>query len=108
MAGKRGLDLECGDVLASAADDVLQPVDEVQAAVGPTPHRVAGVEPAVAPGVRRRLVVFQVSGKEAATRIRPGMADEQLAVVFNLDLKVFPEENQCTAFRHAAARGWPR
>src|SRR5688572_19539850 len=83
MAGEGSLDLEGGDVLARAADDVLQAIDEMQATVGAAAHRIPGVEPAVAPGVRRRRFVLQISGKETAARMRSGLAHEKLAAFFD-------------------------
>ena len=44
---ERGFDLGRVDVLAAADDDVLQPVDDVEVAVGVEAAEVAGVEPAV-------------------------------------------------------------
>src|SRR6185436_11593580 len=84
MAGERGLDLERGDVLAGAADDVLQPVDEVQGAVFAAARRVAGVEPAVAPGVGGGLLVLQIAGEEAAAGIVALLANEHFAPVTEL------------------------
>src|SRR5262245_37875133 len=49
MAGERRLNLERGDVLARTADDVLDPVDEMQRTVLAAAHGVAGMEPAAFP-----------------------------------------------------------
>src|SRR5512145_3407539 len=89
MAGKRRLDFQGGDVLAGAADDVLQAVDEVQRAVGPATHRVPGVEPAVAPRMLGRRVVLEVTGKEPAPRIGAGVAHEQLTALFDSQVQIF-------------------
>ena len=59
MAGEGRFDFQRGDVLAGAADDVLAPVDEVQAAIRPAAHAVAGVEPATAPGIGGGRLVLE-------------------------------------------------
>ena len=51
MAEQLDLDLIGRDVLAAAADRVLQAVDEMVVAVGVAEEGIAGVEPAVAPGL---------------------------------------------------------
>ena len=76
---QHALDLDRGDVLAAAADDVLLAVDEVQLAVGVAPHDVAGVEPAALPGCRRGLGVLQVFAEEAVARLGAGMPHQQFA-----------------------------
>src|SRR5262249_25861684 len=77
MAGERRLDLERGDVLAGAADDVFDPVDEMQRAVLATAHRVAGVEPATLPRFLGRGRVFQIARKKAAPRITSPVPDQK-------------------------------
>src|SRR5882672_2208782 len=82
MPGERRLDLERGDVLAGAADDVLQPVDEMQRAVVAAPRRVTGVEPAVAPRFGGGLVVLEIAGEEAAPGIRAFLPDQHFSGLF--------------------------
>src|SRR5204862_7016091 len=82
MAGERRRDVGSGDVLAGAAEEVLAAIDEMQRAVRPPAHHVAGVEPAVAPGCGRRLGVLEVAGEEAAARIRPGLPHQELSAFF--------------------------
>ena len=48
MAQQRRLDLDRRDVLAAADDHVLEPVADLDVAVGMDDRGVAGVEPAVA------------------------------------------------------------
>src|SRR5918999_3810688 len=83
MAGEHGFDLERGDVLAYAADDVLQAIDEMQAAVGSAAHRVAGMEPALPPRLIGSHRVFEITREETAARIGCGLAHEQLAAFFD-------------------------
>ena len=61
MAEQDLLDLEGGNVLAAPADRVLEPIDEAEIAVGLAHDTIAGVEPAIAPGLGgflRRAEVF--------------------------------------------------
>ena len=75
--GARGeLDLERRDVLATAADRVLDPVLEDEEAVLVDQGRVAGVEPEVAGGVDRRLREVPVALEEGEGLLR---APESLA-----------------------------
>src|SRR5262249_32036587 len=77
-------------VLPGAADDVLDPVDEVELAVLAAAHRVAGVEPAAAPGFLGGSRVLQVAGEETAARIGTGLPDQQLpGLLFNLYFKTW-------------------
>ena len=80
-----GLDLERGDVFAAAADRVLQPVDEIEIALGVAPEAVAGVEPAVAPGGGGRLGIAGV-----AVRHGPGAigAHDEFADLADADLAI--------------------
>ena len=64
------LDLERRDVLAAAADRVLDAIDEEEIAVGVLPEQVAGVEPAVAPDRGRRLGHAVVAGVHASRQCR--------------------------------------
>src|SRR5262245_49974403 len=82
MVGEGGFDLEGGDVLAGAADDVLAPVDEVQLPVRPAPHGVTGVEPAAAPGFLGGGFVLVVAREEAFPRIRTFLPHQQFAAFF--------------------------
>ena len=76
MGADLGLDLERGDVLAAPADRVLHAVDEEVVAVLVDAEGIAGVEPAVAPGPRRRLGILVVA---VVHRPRPIGAHDQLA-----------------------------
>ena len=49
VTGDDGLYLETRDVLTATPDGVLEPIDEVEVAVGVPAEGVAGMEPAVAP-----------------------------------------------------------
>src|SRR5262249_48824774 len=90
MLGERGFHPQRGDVLPGAADDVLDPVDEVELAVLAAAHRVAGVEPAAAPGFLGGSRVLQVAGEETAARIGTGLPDQQLpGLLFNLYFKTW-------------------
>src|SRR5204863_3992652 len=72
-------DLRRRDVLAAPPDEVLAAVHEVEIAFGVSPHFVAGVEPAPAPGLRGRLRVLEIFPHEPAPPIRPvGAAQHQL------------------------------
>src|SRR5688572_8241145 len=96
MTGERSLDFERGDVLACAADDVLQPVDEVQAAVGPAPHGVAGMEPPVAPRLFSAFLIFQITRKEAAARIIARVTNEELASLLDTHFRFFTRKTNAT------------
>ena len=76
MAGDLRLDLVRGDVDAAPPDHVLLPVEEVEAPGLVLHHLVAGVEPAVAPGVRRRLGHVLVARVD---RPRQAVAHHELA-----------------------------
>ncbi len=89
MLGERRLHLERGDVLAGAADDVLQAVYEMQLPVGTAAHGVAGVEPAPAPRVLGRLRVLAVAGEESAPGVRSGLSHQQFGIVGNPELEIF-------------------
>src|SRR5439155_25966471 len=82
------LHLGGGDVLAGTPDDVLLAVDEVEHAVLGPPDDVARVEPAATPRLLGRLRVLEVAREEAPSRIRPGAADDQLALPPMRDLTV--------------------
>ena len=74
MLEQHRLDLRRRDVRARRLDDVLQPADEVQRAVGVEPAEVAGVEEAVGveAGAARLAAV-------AGQQLRPADADLALA-----------------------------
>ena len=81
-----GLDLERRNVLAAAPDRVLDAVDEEVIAVGVDPEGIAGVEPAIAPGPRRRFQVLVVAvvhrpGPVGTHQHLADLADGDLAVV---------------------------
>ena len=67
MSEDLGFDLEGRNVLAAAADRVLQAIDKIEVAFGVAPEAVAGVEPTISPRGRRRLGVAGI-----AMRHRPG------------------------------------
>ena len=80
------LDLERRDVDAAPADHVLLAVEEVEAPLLVLHHLVAGVEPAVAPSVRRRLGHVLVAGVDHPRQAVPcdqlaGRADRDGHVV---------------------------
>src|SRR6185295_14894327 len=52
-------------------------------------HRVAGVEPAVAPRLRGRLFVLQIAGEETVARFAAFLAHQQFAARFDLHFQVF-------------------
>ena len=79
MPGHGGLDFERRDVFTRAADDVLAPVDEVNAAVARAAHRVAGVKPAIAPGMFCRGSIFQIAAEKMLAWIRAGLPYQQLS-----------------------------
>src|SRR3989442_7830682 len=87
MVGERGFDLQRGDVLAGAADDVLAPVDKVELSVIAAAHGIAGMEPAVAPRLLGRCGVLQVAGEEAAPRIFAFLTNQEFAA-FRFDLNI--------------------
>jgi len=102
MTEQLDLDFKGRDVFAAAADCVLEAVDEVVVAVGVAEKRVAGVKPAVAPGVRGRLrigVVAVVHGPRrfGAQDQLPDFAVLYDAVLFidqpNLDARARPAAN---------------
>ena len=64
MAQRLGFHLERRDVLAAAANAVLEAIDEEKVAVVVATKRVAGVEPAVAPRRGRRLRVAVIAGRQ--------------------------------------------
>src|SRR5439155_12127591 len=103
MPGKRRLHFQRGDVFAGAADDVLAPVDEMQAAVRTPAHAVAGMEPAVPPRFGRRRVVLEITGEEAVPRIGAGLAHEQLFRIWN-DLQLKGGRRLANAARADMAR----
>src|SRR6185437_1529188 len=72
-----GLDLEGGDVLAAAADRVLEPIDEDVLALGIDMERIPRMEPAVPPGPRGRfgIVVVAVAHRPRARRAQDHLAD---------------------------------
>ena len=76
MAQQDLLDLEGGDVLAAPADRVLQPVDELEIAVGLANDAVAGMEPQVPPGLDRLLGRAEIARREGEGRLG---AQHQLA-----------------------------
>ena len=78
MVGERRFDFEGRDVLARATDDVLAAVDEVDLPVLATPHDVASMQPAAAPGVLRGFLILEIAGEEADARIRAGVTHQQL------------------------------
>src|SRR6185369_69021 len=82
VLGERGLHLQRGDVLAGAADDVLDPVDEVELAVLGAAHRVAGVEPAAVPGLFGGGRILEVARKEAAPGVGSPLTNQQLRGLF--------------------------
>src|SRR2546430_14124567 len=74
MLAQRLLDQHRRDVLASAPDDVALAVDEVEPAVLVDEAEVAGQEPAVPQGGRRRLGVAEVrrqAGRGAGPHLPP-------------------------------------
>src|SRR6516162_446971 len=71
-----GFDLERGDVLATAPDRILHPVDEEIIAISIAAEGIPGVEPAVAPGDGSRFGVLVIAGVERPWRIA---ANNQLA-----------------------------
>ena len=86
MAQQHLLDLVRRDVLAAAADRVLDPVDEAEGAVGVAHHPVAGVEPQVAPGLDGLLGHAEVAAGEGerlvgAQQQFAGLARRQLDIV---------------------------
>src|SRR6185437_16626791 len=61
MAEQFNLDFMGGDIFAAATDRVLEPVDEMVVAIDVTEERVAGMKPAIAPGIRCRLRIGVVA-----------------------------------------------
>ena len=80
-----GLELHRGDVLASAAHRVLQPIDEVVPTSLVAHHAVTGVEPAIAPRLRRLLGHSEVAHHHPPRLIGP---HEQLTDLAGRDLVV--------------------
>src|SRR5207237_8712252 len=80
------------DVLTGAADDVLQAIDEVEAAIGAAAHAVAGVKPAVAPGMGGGLLVLQVPREEAAPGIGTFLPDQKFAGIIDSHVQLVARE----------------
>ena len=61
MLVERDLDLDARDVLAAGDDDVLGAVLDLDVTVGMLDREIAGVHPAAAEGLGRRLRVLEVA-----------------------------------------------
>src|SRR5690606_17661536 len=70
-----------GNVFATAPNDVLLAIHEMQIALSVAPNDVAGVEPAIFPGFVSGLGVFKIAGKETEAGIVSGVAYQQFALL---------------------------
>ena len=78
MGLQRCFDLTGGDVFARAADDVLVAIDKVERALFVLADRIAGVEPAAAPGLSGRWLIFVVCREKAAAGVSGTVSHQQL------------------------------
>ncbi len=104
MLQQHGFHFHRGNVFAAAANHVFLAVDKVQIAIGIAAHHIAGMKPAVGPGLLRGGFVFQVTGKKAVTGVRPAVTHQQFGVFvhtgilarvihqFHLNLGLLPAE----------------
>ena len=116
MLVEHALDLDRRDVLAAAADHVLLAVDEVEVAFGVAPHHVAGVEPAVGPGLvggfarpsgSRRRSRAADRRRRSAPAVRPARRRRRRApfVVDEAHLDEVRRRARSSSCRRGAARG---
>src|SRR5690606_35945617 len=78
---KRTFDFDGGNGFATAPNDVLLAIHEMQIALSVAPNDVAGVEPAIFPGFVSGLWLFKIAGKETEAGIVSGVAYQQFALV---------------------------
>src|SRR5215472_17522542 len=79
MQRENRLDLDRGNVLATAPNQILPAVDEPEATVAVASDQVASMKPAAAPRFSRRLRILEILPEEPVPWIGSRAADEQLA-----------------------------